>query len=105
LDDVSLQLQEAAHFDGPAEGHLPVPLGEVHVAHAQVGALHKDVEVHLAPPAEVLDVAIAAVLAGDTVPFGALLPACNVMKCVRIVLARSLNVRVEMVETTQTARV
>ena len=38
-------------------------LGEVHVAHAEVGALHEDGEVHLAAPAQVLDIAVPAVLA------------------------------------------
>ena len=38
-------------------------LRKVHVADAEVGAVHEDGEIHLAPPAQVLDVAIAAVLA------------------------------------------
>ena len=32
-----------------AEGHLPVALAEVHVAHAELAALHKDRQVHLQP--------------------------------------------------------
>lgn len=38
-------------------------LAEVHVAHAELGALHEHREVHLAAAAQVLDVAVAAVLA------------------------------------------
>lgn len=53
----------------------------MHVAHAQVCALHKHREVDLTPAAQVLDVAVAAILptrygpgslARDTVPLGTL---------------------------------
>lgn len=35
------------HLNSSAEGHLPVSLAEVHVAHAQVCALQENWEVHL----------------------------------------------------------
>jgi len=34
--------------DGAAERHLSITLGEVHVTHRQIGALHKDRKVNLA---------------------------------------------------------
>ena len=37
----ALELQESAHFDGATEGHFAVALAEMHVAHRQLGALHK----------------------------------------------------------------
>src|SRR5439155_13244552 len=49
--------------DRTAEGDLAVALAEVQVAHRETGAGHVDREVDLRAAREVLDVAIAAVLA------------------------------------------
>ena len=59
----TLQMQPARHLDGAAEGDLAVALGEVEVAHREPGALHVDREVDLRAARQVLDVAVAAVLA------------------------------------------
>lgn len=37
----ALELQEAAHLNGAAEGNLAIALTEVHVSHGQLGSLHK----------------------------------------------------------------
>lgn len=57
-----LELEEATHLDGAAEGDLAITLREVHVAHTEISSFNEHREVHLASPAQVLDVAIAAVL-------------------------------------------
>lgn len=53
---------DARHLDGPAEGDLAVALGEVQVAHRELGPGHVHGEVDLGPARQVLDVAVAAVL-------------------------------------------
>ena len=57
------QIEVAGHLDGAAEGDLAVALREVDVAHREAAALHVDGEVDLRAAREVLDVAVAAVLA------------------------------------------
>lgn len=61
-DDRALELKESAHLDGAAEGDFAITLREVHVSHAEIGALNEDGEVDPATPAQVLDVAISSVL-------------------------------------------
>ena len=63
LDDLDLEMQPAGHLDGAAEGDLAVALAEVQVAHRETAALHIDREVDLRAARQILDVAIAAVLA------------------------------------------
>lgn len=67
LHDAQLEGDDAGHLDGAAEGDLAVALGEVQVADAELGALDVHGQVDLAAAAQVLDVAVAAVLgpAGD----------------------------------------
>lgn len=67
LHDRQLHRDDARHLDGAAEGDLPIALGEVEVAHAELGARHVDGQEGFTPAAQVLDVAIAAMLgpAGD----------------------------------------
>ena len=54
---------QPANLDGAAEGDLAIALAEVQVAHAQAGAIHIDGEEHLGAARQILDVAVAAVLA------------------------------------------
>ena len=61
-DDVDMQVDEAAHLDGPAEGDLAVALGEVQVTHREVRAVDEDRLEDSGPLGEVLDVLLAAVL-------------------------------------------
>ncbi|SKZ14402.1 Uncharacterised protein [Mycobacteroides abscessus subsp. abscessus] len=68
LDQVDVQIDEAAHFDGPAEGDLAVALREVEIAERQVGARHEDGIEDATALGEILDVLIAAVLAGRCRP-------------------------------------
>ncbi len=63
LDDVDLDVQPAGHFDGAAEGDLAVALAEVQIAHREPAAGHIDREVDLRAARQILDVAIAAMLA------------------------------------------
>ena len=58
---------DACHFDGAAKGDFAVALGEVEVADGEFGAGDVDGEEDFAAAAQVLDVAVAAVLraAGD----------------------------------------
>lgn len=67
LHDGQLERDDTGHFDGAAEGDFAVALGEVQVADAELGARDVDGEEDFAAPAQVLDVAVAAVLwaAGD----------------------------------------
>ena len=62
-----LQRDDAGHLDGAAKGDFAVALGEVEVADAELGAGDVDGEEDPAAAAQVLDVAVAAVLraAGD----------------------------------------
>jgi hypothetical protein len=57
-----LELQKPAHLNGAAERDLAVALREVHVAHGQISSLNEHGEVHLASPAQILDVAVASIL-------------------------------------------
>lgn len=67
LHDGQLQRDDAGHLDGAAEGDFAVALREVEVADAELGARDVDGEEDFAAPAQVFDVAVAAVLraAGD----------------------------------------
>ena len=56
---LSPQLQKAAHLDRAAEGDLAVALAEVHVAHAEVGALDEGRQPNAAAAREVFDVAFS----------------------------------------------
>ncbi len=56
-------MHPAGHLDGAAEGDLAIALAEVQVAHAQTGAVHIDGEEHLGTARQILDVAVAAMLA------------------------------------------
>ena len=59
----TLQIHPARHLDGAAEGDLAVALGEVEVAHREPAALDVDREVDPRAARQILDVAVAAVLA------------------------------------------
>lgn len=67
LHDGQLQRGDAGHLDSAAKGDLAVALGEVEVADAELGARDVDGEEDFAAPAQIFDVAVAAVLraAGD----------------------------------------
>ena len=67
LHDGQLQRDDAGHLDGAAKGDFAVALGEVEVADGELGAGDVDGEEDFAAAAQVLDVAVAAVLgpAGD----------------------------------------
>ena len=67
LHHLELDRDDAGDLDGSAEGDLAVALGEVQVAHAELGALDVHGQVHFAAARQVLDVAVAAVFgtAGD----------------------------------------
>jgi hypothetical protein len=60
--------------------HLAVALAEMHVAHAQVCALHKHGKVDAAAAGEILDVAVAAILTAGN--------------CTRCALGDALPIRV-----------
>ena len=47
LDHLEVDGDDACHLDGAAEGDLAVALGEVEVAHAELGAGHVDGEEYL----------------------------------------------------------
>ena len=64
LDQVDLQVDPARHVALAPEGDLSVTLGEVQVAHRPVGAPDVHGEVHAGAARRVLDVEVAAVLAG-----------------------------------------
>src|SRR4029079_16753953 len=63
LDDIDLQMKPARHFDGAAEGDFAVALAEMQVAHREAATGNVDREEYLRASRQVLDVAIAAVLA------------------------------------------
>ena len=67
LHDVELDRDDAGHLDGAAEADLAVALREVQVADAELGSLDMNGKVDLAAAAEVLDIAVSAMLgaAGD----------------------------------------
>ena len=67
LHDRQLQRDDAGHLDGAAKGDFAVALGEVEVADAELGAGDVHGQEDAAAAAQVLDVAVAAVLgaAGD----------------------------------------
>src|SRR5690606_18455771 len=64
LDQVDVEVDEAAHLDGAAEVDLAVALAEVQVATGEQGVLHVHRVEDAAAAAEVLDVVVAAVLPG-----------------------------------------
>ena len=64
LDDVLAEVEVAGHLDGGAEGNFAVLLREVDVDHRESAAVDVDGKIDLGLLGEVLDVAIAAVLAG-----------------------------------------
>ena len=64
LDEVDAEVDVPAHLDGAAEGDLAVTLGEVQVAAGELGARNVHGIEDAAAPGEVLDVVVAAVLAG-----------------------------------------
>ena len=53
---------DAGHFYGTTERDFAVALGEVEVADAEFGAFHMDGEVDFAAAAEILDIAVPAML-------------------------------------------
>src|ERR1700677_5262431 len=63
LDDVDLEMHPARHLDRAAEGDLAIALAEVQVTHRETAAGHIDREVDLRAARQILDVAIAAMLA------------------------------------------
>src|ERR1700735_3203733 len=56
-------MQPAGHLDGAAERDLAVALAEMQIPHGEAAALHIDREVDFRSARQVLDVAIAAMLA------------------------------------------
>ena len=58
-----MEVHPARHLDRAAKGDFTVPLGEVIVAHGELGAGDVDREVDPRAPRDVLDVAVAPVLA------------------------------------------
>ena len=62
LHNVQLNSNNTGHFDGAAEGDFAVTLGEVEVADAEFGAFDVNGEVNFAAAAEVLNVAVPAML-------------------------------------------
>ena len=62
LHDGQLQRDDAGHLDRAAKGDFPVPLGEVEIADAKLGSRDVDREEDFAAAAQVLDIAVAAVL-------------------------------------------
>ncbi|EAY64674.1 conserved hypothetical protein [Burkholderia cenocepacia PC184] len=63
LDEVHAHMHPAGHFDRAAERDLAVALAEVQVADRQARAIHVHGEKHLRAARQILDVAIAAMLA------------------------------------------
>ena len=59
----TLQMDPARHFDRAAEGDFAVALAEMQIAHRKPGARHIDREKHPRPTRQILDVAVAAMLA------------------------------------------
>src|SRR5206468_6597893 len=64
LDEVDTEVDVPAHLDGSAEGDLAVTLREVEIAAGELGARNVHRIEDAAAPGEVLDVVVAAVLAG-----------------------------------------
>src|SRR3712207_4498433 len=64
LDEVDVEVDEAAHLDGAAEVDLAVPLAEVQVPTGEQGAIDVHRVEHPAAAGEVLDVVVAPVLPG-----------------------------------------
>ena len=67
LHDRQLQRDHPRHLDCAAEADFSVPLREVQIANAELGTLDVNGQIYFASSAQVLDVAVAAVLgpAGD----------------------------------------
>ncbi|MNX47435.1 hypothetical protein D3C86_779880 [compost metagenome] len=57
-------MHPARHFNGAAEGDFAIALRKVQIPHRQAAALDVDRKEHAGPARQVLDVAVAAVLAG-----------------------------------------
>src|ERR1700733_5646191 len=63
LDDFDFQMQPTSHFDRTAEGDFAIALAEMQVAHGETTARHVDREVDFRTARQILDVAVAAMLA------------------------------------------
>src|ERR671917_2869219 len=70
LDQLDAEVYVAGHLDGPAEGNLAVPLREVQVPQRELRPIDVHREVDARADREVLDVAVAAVLARRDRPAG-----------------------------------
>src|ERR1700728_1417865 len=63
FNEVDLQVDPSSHLDGATEGDLAVTLAEVKVAHRQAGALYINRKKDLRAARQILDIAVAAMLA------------------------------------------
>ncbi len=63
LDDIDLDVEPAGHLDGAAEGNFAVALAEMQIAHREACTRNIDREVDFRTARQILDVAVAAVLA------------------------------------------
>src|SRR5579885_3037244 len=63
FDEFHLEIDETRHLNSATEGNLAIPLREVQVPHRQVCALHVDREVDARATRQILDIAVATMLA------------------------------------------